>query len=77
MPAETTRDEQQLAAEDVTVATPDRLDTPPHALPADDVVPAFEVEVSSIKTWSSIKVPWRWCEGRWRPTWCHCCRMQI
>src|SRR5690606_29704832 len=33
-----------LRADDVTVATPDRLDAPPHSLPADEVATAFEVD---------------------------------
>ncbi len=43
MPADATRDDR-LAADDVVVETPDRLDTPPHALPGEEVANAFEVE---------------------------------
>ena len=45
MPADTPADDR-LAAADVAVETPDRLDTPPHALPGEQVAAAFGVERS-------------------------------
>ncbi len=45
MPADAPADDR-LAAADVAVETPDRLDTPPHALPGEQVAAAFGVERS-------------------------------
>jgi Ca2+-transporting ATPase len=45
MPADPTTAERDPA--DVEVATPDRLDRPAHAVPADEVAAAYEVESSS------------------------------